>query len=73
MDSSTKNIDPVLAYLLEFNKDTPIHYKGRRLIPANGLQEMLDNFKRFHLDREEDHPETEPTQTSDIDKLMELI
>lgn len=67
---STKNIDPILAYLLEFNEKLPIHYKGRFLIPANGLQEMLNSFQRFHLDREE---YSELTNTSDIDKLLELI
>lgn len=44
--------DPILEYLLDKNKTDPIQYKGRKLIPPGGLQEMLGSFKRFHLSRE---------------------
>lgn len=73
MDSLTENIDPILAYLLEFNATMPLHYKGRYLIPTAGLQEMLDSFQRFHLDREEDRSSQNQSEVNDIDKLLELI
>ena len=74
MDSLT-NIDPVLEYLLEFNKDTPIEYDDRRLIPAEGLAKMLGDFKGFHLNKvvvtkSELLP---PPERDDLTKLMELI
>lgn len=47
-----EGIDPILEYLLDKNKTDPIQYQGRKLIPPGGLQEMLGNFKRFHLSRE---------------------
>ena len=74
MDSLT-NIDPVLEYLLEFNKDTPIEYDDRRLIPVGGLAKMLGDFKGFHLNKvvvtkSELLP---PPERDDLTKLMELI
>jgi hypothetical protein len=71
--SSTEDIDPILAYLLEFNKTNPIHYKERYLVPINGLQEMLNSFQRFHIDRKEYLIGDEPVETSDLEKLMEMI
>jgi len=46
-------MDPILEYLLELNETTPLEYKGRYLIPAGGLADMLGNYKKFHLNREE--------------------
>ena len=77
MDSST-NIDPVLEYLLEFNKDTPIEYSDRYLIPVGGLAKMLGDFKGFHLNRVEVIKSElslapEPSTSNDIDKLLGMI
>lgn len=49
-----EELDPILAYLLEFNETNPIKYKGRYLIPPGGLKEMLKNYKKFHLSQEEE-------------------
>lgn len=46
-------MDPMLEYLLEFNKTNSMEYKGRYLVPPGGLAEMLKNYKGFHLNREE--------------------
>lgn len=45
--------DPILAYLLEFNETNPIKYKGRYIIPIGGLKEMLSNYKKFGLKKED--------------------
>lgn len=74
---STNNIDSVLEYLLEFNKDIPIEYTGRYLIPAGGLQQMLDNFKGFHLNKVEvvksELSVVQEEHKNDLDQLMEMI
>lgn len=49
-----EELDSILAYLLEFNKTNSIIYRGRRLIPPGGLEEMLGNYKKFHLNKEEE-------------------
>jgi hypothetical protein len=46
-------MDPVLLYLIEFNETNSIEYKGRYLIPPGGLLQMLGDYKKFRLNREE--------------------
>lgn len=73
-------MDPILAHLLDFNKTESIEYKGRYLIPPKGLQEMLDNFKRFHLNVKEEvqpeislEPESEPEPEPEPDNTLEEL
>lgn len=73
MDSST---DPILEYLLEFNKKHSIEYGKRYLIPPSGLQDMLNDYKKFKLNRREPVPEIphfDEQGEIDINKLMEMI
>lgn len=44
-------MDPVLEYLLGYNKLHPIEYSSRFIIPVGGLQKMLDGFNGYHLNR----------------------
>lgn len=67
-----EDIDPILEYLLDLNKTDPIKYKGRKLIPPGGLQEMLNNYKKFHLAREEPIQEIKRTPTVE-EELYDLI
>jgi hypothetical protein len=46
-------MDPILEYLLEFNKTNSIEYSDRYIVPTGGLAQMLMDFKGFHLNREE--------------------
>ena len=72
MDSS---IDPILGYLLEFNKTNSIEYSDRYLIPAGGLAKMLEDFEGFHLNRVEviKSELSQPSASNDIDKLLEMV
>jgi len=74
MTSST-NIDPILAYLLEFNQTYPIEYSDRLLIPVGGLAKMLENFGEFSLNRVEviKSELLPPPEPEDIDKLLSMI
>lgn len=65
-----ETIDPILAYLLEFNKTNSIKYYDRYIIPAGGLQEMLKDYKSFHLDKEEESIEQESTE-EELYKLLD--
>jgi len=74
----TSSTNPVLEYLLEFNKDTAIEYSDRFVIPAGGLAKMLENFEGFHLNRvevvkSELSPAEEQTTKDDITKLLEML
>lgn len=73
--TSSTNIDPILAYLLEFNQKHAIEYSDRYLIPVGGLTKMLEDFKGFHLNKvvvikEELLPSPEK---EDINTLLELV
>ena len=75
-DEEKKDLDPILAYLLEFNETHPIEYRGRKLIPPGGLEEMLRSYKKFHLNREEEletEPEKDitPTTQEELYKLLD--
>lgn len=63
-------MDPIFEYLLEFNKTNPIKYQGRKLIPVGGLEEMLKNYKKFHLGEEEIESNHTP---DDVKELYELL
>lgn len=70
-------MDPILEYLLEFNKTLPIEYRGRYLIPPGGLAKMLDNFKEFRLNRVEEPkeliPATREPKDTTLDELYDLL
>lgn len=79
-------MDPILEYLLELNKTTPVEYSDRLLIPTKGLQKMLDNFGGFQLNTDVvvradrdiiflSDPEPEPEETDDdiLAKLLEEL
>jgi len=72
---SSTNIDPILAYLLEFNKTYPIEYSDRLLIPVGGLAKMLEDFNQFSLNRVEVIKSElyQPSEPEDIDKLLSMI
>jgi hypothetical protein len=46
-------MDAILEYLLEYNKTNNIEYTNRFIIPPGGLQNMLDDFNGYHLNRVE--------------------
>ena len=64
--------DPILAYLLDFNKTTPIQYRDRHLIPPGGLQEMLTGYKKFHLSREGEEEPKQKTLSAE-EELYKLL
>jgi hypothetical protein len=73
-------MDPILAYLLEFNQHNSIEYSDRYIIPAGGLAKMLNEFQQFRLNRvevikEELTTPPEPVSQSEetIEELYELI
>lgn len=71
-------MDPILQYLIEFNDEHAIEYKGRYLIPTGGLAKMLADFQGFHLNREEviksliQDPEPDPSEAT-VDELYKLL
>ena len=71
-------MDPILGYLLDFNKTRQIEYSKRLVIPAGGLQHMLDNFEYYKLNRVEvikDEIITveEPAEDNTLEELYNLI
>lgn len=74
-------MDPVLEYLLDFNKQHEIEYQGRYIIPRGGLTKMLAEFQGFRLNREEivkpllvpDAPESLGPQAASIEDLYKLL
>lgn len=76
-------MDPILEYLLEFNRTNPIERSDRYIIPVGGLQKMLDDFKGYHLNRIEvtkdeltqpnDKWGKSPLEDSTIEELYALI
>lgn len=65
------DIDPILQYLLDFNKENPIEYYDRFLIPTGGLSEMLKQYNKFALKPELLQPE--PKEVDDIQELYDLL
>ncbi len=70
---TTFSTDPILQYLLEFNAKHPIEYKERFLIAPGGLQQMLDEYQHFRLNRQEPLPDWQPPAKDDIDQLLEML
>jgi hypothetical protein len=71
-------VDPILEYLLEFNKTNSLEYKGRYLVPPGGLAKMLDEFQGFRLNREEViKPRTDlpvaPEQDAETESTLEEL
>lgn len=73
-------MDPILAYLLEFNQTNSIECSDRYLIPPGGLAKMLENFQGYRLNRvevikSELTPVTKsaPEHEETLEELYELI
>jgi hypothetical protein len=71
-------MDPILKYLIEFNQNNPIEYSDQYILPAGGLQEMLDGYKGFHLNKvtvtkSEVIPPPQPKAKQTIEDLYKLL
>lgn len=69
-------MDPILEYLLEFNKTNPIEYSSRYIIPPGGLAKMLEDFRGFYLNKvivtkDELMPPAQPN--SEVEELYKLL
>jgi len=66
-------MDPILAYLLEFNQHNSIEYSDRYLIPAGGLSKMLGEFQQFRLNRIEVIKEELTARPAPVSQTKETI